>query len=493
MDVSPLAGLPAEPPAAALAGAEPPPAAAPPAAGADAALAGAEPPPAAAPPAPGADAALAGADAGAGAGAGADAGAGAGAGALAALAAPEALAAPAGAPAGAPAEVAAPEALAAPAGAPAEVAAPPAAAPPAAGADAALAGADAGAGAGAGALAAAPPAAGADAGAGAGAGAQAAAALAADAGAGALAAAEPAGEAPVAPASKLQELFNTALFTNNNYIRIFELLNKKNIILIDNILVYKTNFDLYISYTTLNNLIKINNFYNISNDVEKTNKIAKLKNIMNRIINEDITNNIQNDIIVDPAGLDYVYNNFDGAGGLSRAIYNILTEKASLLPQFELKSTDNEYDFLNNLFTNNDIIDAGYKEYTDKSDTSGKTKINIIHSIGPNFSELKNKKYLNYKTFKKIYDDIINVFKTKSNNKLRLCALSSGLFAANYKDEIIYILALVFIELCINEPKENFDMYIIEVDNGRKKDNQYLYNLFKYNVEYIVKNIIKLF
>ena len=440
MDVSPLAGLPAPGPAAAAAAApaEPP---APPAGLAGPPAAGAE---------PGAPAGLAGAEALAAPGAGPEPVADAGAGALAAVAAPEP---PAAADAGAepPAEVAGAEPPAAAAGAEPPAAAAPAPEPPAAAAPVA---------------AAAPAPAG---------------------------AAEPKALAAVAPASKLQELFNTALFTNNNYIRIFELLNKKNIILIDNILVYKTNIDLYISYTTLNNLIKINNFYDIHNDAEKTNKIAKLKNIMNRIINEDIRNNIQNDIIVDPAGLDFVYNNFDGAGGLSRAIYNILTEKASLLPQFKL--TGNKDNFLNDLFTIN--INAGYKEYTDKRDTSGTTKINIIHSIGPNFSDFNNKKYLNYKTFKKIYDDIITVFKTKtetkSNNKLRLCALSSGLFAANYKDEIIYILALVFIELCINEPKENFDMYIIELDNGRKKDNQYLYNLFKYNVEYIVNNIIKLF
>jgi hypothetical protein len=156
------------------------------------------------------------------------------------------------------------------------------------------------------------------------------------------------------------------------------------------------------------------------------------------IINKSIIYNInENDVILDPAGFDYINQNTTlGAGGASKPIYALLKTthfNKDVIKHFsQFKKEEDLYD----KNKNNKSI-ACFTKYDN---------INIIHAIGPDF---RSSRYLKNiieddnsskldKLFFKVYDDIYNQFiiqyKLNENLKLRLLPISSGVFI-NFNEE----------------------------------------------------------
>ena len=290
-------------------------------------------------------------------------------------------------------------------------------------------------------------------------------------------------------------------------IKIIELENKENYNAICNILYKITSKTIIvpnekntISITKDNDILKLSGGYFsqeiVIHDYFKDLPKELISEAKSTIINENIFKDITtNNVIVDPAGSAYVYNNWNGAGGLSAYIYNKInlnSQLGSMIPA--LSNID-----LHKLFTDTNTPDAFYNSYTlkdplpDTEELSSLTlqvTINIIHSIGPDFTD-NNTKYLTYETFNKIYNDIYIVFKDHDNlDELRLVALSSGLFSGNYINEIAYITVLVYIKLFLKFKTGNktVKMYVIKGDNNKDKNefilftknsNQTLFELFK--------------
>jgi len=324
------------------------------------------------------------------------------------------------------------------------------------------------------------------------------------------------GEQQISPDDKLKILLESELFKINNFTRIFEILHRvpaapaptaaptaapKPAVSPEaaaNIKLEKNGFNLIIKGGKYqeSDIIIDNYFSNI--------KISNYSNIKDSIINENILSNLNihsniiTDIIVDPAGIKYVYNDWNRAGGLSGYLYDKIdlsrdrdpnstptsTITGSMIPELE-EITRFE------LFTTKE--DAFYKEYFLKNNNTDTvlsnipkgtdTKIKIIHSIGPvldsNYSSDSkiDIEYLNYNTYNKIYNNIYKTFKNvkKDNDNLRLSALSTGLFAGNYKNEILYITALVYIKLYNTYLTDNINnnkifMYIVETSATSTKE-----------------------
>jgi hypothetical protein len=316
------------------------------------------------------------------------------------------------------------------------------------------------------------------------------------------------------PEDKLKLLLQSELFKINNFTRIFEILHPIPAALDAktpeapaaptaaptaapaDIKLEKNGFNLIIKGGKYQKSDIIDNYFS---NIE----IFNYSNIKDSIKNENILSNLSintqsniiTDIIVDPAGIKYVYNDWNRAGGLSGYLYDKIdlsrdpnstltsTITGSMIPELaEITRSD--------LFTTKE--DAFYKEYFLKNNNTDTvlsnipkdtdTKINIIHSIGPvldsNYSSDSkiDIEYLNYNTYNKIYNDIYKTFKKEKKEKdtLRLSALSTGLFAGNYKNEILYITALVYIKLYNTYLTDNINnkifMYIVETSTTSTKE-----------------------
>ena len=238
------------------------------------------------------------------------------------------------------------------------------------------------------------------------------------------------------------------------------------------------------------------------------NFISILKNdtLFYLVKNISITEELESgDVIVDPAGLDYIlYNSMDGAGGGSGEIYELLENKKfdkNVKKFFESKglkyfrsSSDNKKEneklYLNDNKINTDITPSKVGLYKLK-DTGH--KINIIHTVGPKFSgndALKNilekdESKLN-EIYYKIYESIFKEFISIKNHEtlfLRLLPVSIGLYLPSINRDINRVKILKSIKralfILLNKPQyqhliEKVELYLFE----KTEYNEYQ-NLFK--------------
>jgi hypothetical protein len=275
--------------------------------------------------------------------------------------------------------------------------------------------------------------------------------------------------------------------------------------------INKKGNDLVISGGFYKKDISIPNFYNGFSVSHKT----TLSNIFSNIKNEDILNDYQDNIIIDPANIYTLSHNngLTGQSGLSGKIYELLDDTTNTYKGFN--SVKDLYTIDHTILYRNKLNqDAFYGEYkiktdkiktdkikTDKIKTDNNKTIYIIHTIGPSFRDYINNttinnddyiKYLSYDTFNKIYDDILHIYndnnKDKDKNKnLLLVPISSGLFATytynniktNITNEILTITAAIFINLYLKD--QNVYMYIYKIKKGNTDDRNYKYFIAQIN------------
>jgi hypothetical protein len=199
------------------------------------------------------------------------------------------------------------------------------------------------------------------------------------------------------------------------------------------------------------------------------------------IINKSIVDDLdKNDVILDPAGLEFMKKKFKGAGGASCAIYQLLSTET---PNQDVIDHFSQFNSEKNLYEENisNLSIAYYSSYNDNN-------IKIIHAVGPNFSTStyllnilkENGIQKLYELMYKVYDDIYKTFIIQYNKnpdlKLRILPISSGLFVNSSpkdKETIFTCLKLIYQEL--NE-KNNIKpiIYLFNVDE---------YTLFKKLIE----------
>jgi hypothetical protein len=242
---------------------------------------------------------------------------------------------------------------------------------------------------------------------------------------------------------------------------------------------------------------------NLAEIIKLTETVFSAKNedfktkILNSIIIGDIVTDLKDtDIIVDPAGLDFMKGNYklNDASGLSYALYNYIKGTGDFLSRQNVKTHFNNFttekklfdkSFKNAFYYEYDI--TNYKPINDKYNYNPQVVINttiiklkLIHAIGPNYSSIKLTDIKDeYKKFMVLYNDIFSVYTENITNdkKLRLPLHSTGLFSGKkkgYQDNIIYILiclalAYLYIYCKINEGNEGNDskvnIYYIGLSN----------------------------
>jgi len=351
-------------------------------------------------------------------------------------------------------------------------------------------------------------------------------------------------------ASNLNNLFGSNLFKENNFIKIYNLLgihsNISNLTQspsaappeappeapaapappaeIDNILGnfnYNNNDNkLYYDTTEINifddskNLgIIIKKFIeNITGFIEK--KDAFKTKILDSIIIGDIVNELKdNDIIVDPAGLNYMKQNnqLNNTTGLSYALYNYIMDTREFYSPLKVKKHFDNFDNVTKLFLNNKRErNALFHEYNihkhepiNNKASNPQVKIDntittlkLIHAIGPDYTgqtltHIKGE----YKKFMVLYNDIyieynnIKTIKTIKDKNLRLPLHSTGQFIGDKKNMnyilICLALAYLYIYCTINEGnKDEVKIYYLNNTDGN-------INNFKKILEKIIEKIIE--
>ena len=323
-------------------------------------------------------------------------------------------------------------------------------------------------------------------------------------------------------ASNLNNLFGSNLFKENNFIKIYNLLGIGNIESpappappappaaappaaapapaaastdIDNILG-KFNYNnnkLFYNINTINTEITIFDdnknlgiiikefIKNISVTDFNVNKGAFKAKILDSIKIGDILIDLKdNYIIVDPAGLNFMQKNFDGATGLSGDIYNNL-----LHPKYKNSSPYDVQKYFKNFTDENDLfkIDKKYKNafHHYYNDVSYKN-IHLIHAIGPNYRKKNITNIIDeYKNFMILYNDIYieyNNINTIKDKNLKLPLHSTGQFSGgdSNMNYILICLALAY-------------LYIYCTINEGNKDEVKIYYLFN---DEIIKNFKKI-
>ena len=330
------------------------------------------------------------------------------------------------------------------------------------------------------------------------------------------------GEKQISPDDKLKILLESELFKINNFTRIFEILHRvpaapaapipaapapakpapaKPAAPVatqqDNILFTIEKDKLIINGGNLQKETVDDYFTDIKDSLIQTTYDEIKSNIICSNIIEAINNTT---VILDPANFDSIISNLTGHY-LSGLIYELINpnEKTHTSP---LTNASN----VKYLFTST-YKNAFYKTYNiNKTIAESKKinaiKLNIIHSVGPNFTANNNIKfkntYLNYKTFNKIYSDIYNAYIDITDHNitnLLLVCISSGIFATNdnidYSTEVLTLIAAKFIKLFIinknNNLNKNIKMYIY---NPNFTDNMCkYYDIFLYQVKRIFRLI----
>lgn len=229
--------------------------------------------------------------------------------------------------------------------------------------------------------------------------------------------------------------------------------------------------------TSTNRCVKIDG--KIGKEIIKTITLEKKDNknkFKYLIINKPITYNIdENDVILDPAGLNYMKTNFSGAGFASGSIYKLLSTSkpnSDVIKYFsQFKNEDYLYE------KNKKKLRIAY--YTSYNNGN----IKIIHAIGPDFrysyylqkiiksDDLTDLYKLIYKIYKDIYKTFIKEYELNKNLKLRLLPISAGVFINNNKDYKLKIFK------CLKKIyKELYSKYkILPVIYFYDKDDYYLF------------------
>ena len=311
-------------------------------------------------------------------------------------------------------------------------------------------------------------------------------------------------------ASKLNNLFGSDLFKENNFIKIYNLLGITNIespepapppaapapvsaaapAEIDKILgkfnYNNNNNKLFYDTTTeikiFDDSKKFDDSKNLAEIIKEfiqnisVNIDAFKTALLNSIIIGDILKDLQNnDIIVDPAGLNFMQNKFDGATGLSGDIYNNLLD-----PKYKISSPDDVQIYFKNFTNENDLFkidkknkNAFHHYYNDESYKN----IHLIHAIGPNYRE-KNLTNIKdeYKNFMILYNDIYieyNNINTIKDKNLRLPLHSTGQFSGgdSNMNYILICLALAYLYIYCkinegNKDKDKVKIYYLNDTDG---------------------------
>lgn len=160
----------------------------------------------------------------------------------------------------------------------------------------------------------------------------------------------------------------------------------------------------------------------------------------------DITKEVawnNNTVIVDPAGTILTGG---GIGGASKYIYDFLTGdgsgiveanirdsiKQKMKEDKNLKTIPDKLD-KNDLKNTNDFIEEAkgpvvvHVEYSNKDETGS---VHVIHAFGPVLNKLDDENVLE-PMYKRIFDIFEGIHKGNNNARLRLLAISSGIFAPN--------------------------------------------------------------
>ena len=205
--------------------------------------------------------------------------------------------------------------------------------------------------------------------------------------------------------------------------------------------------------------------------IEKEQKEERrYKRYIVKVYNKSILYNIDdNDVILDPAGLEFLKYGFEGAGGASAAIYKTLKMNS---PNNDVIRYFNKFDDEDDLYENNtkNLSIAYYSKYNN---------YNIIHAVGPNFNNsnyltniIDNKNIeLLYKLFYKIYLDIYiefyKIYRTNKLLKLRLLPISTGIFIKNdpKKKEKIFRVLIDILSKLNNKFKINSSLYLNDIND----------------------------
>ena len=223
--------------------------------------------------------------------------------------------------------------------------------------------------------------------------------------------------------------------------------------------------------------------------------VLKNERLFYLVLNKPIIFELEKDnVIVDPAGLDYILSNsMNGAGGGSEVIYDLLKKNTfdkNVVNFFKLKGLkyfdepirdkkENEKLYLSGNKINTDITPSkvGLYRLKDKDD-----KINIIHTVGPKFSgnialinilENDDESKLN-QIYYKIYESIFKEFVSIENHKklyLRLLPVSIGIYLPsknkiNNQKKILNAINIALFKL-LNQPEyqhliEKISLYLYE-------------------------------
>jgi hypothetical protein len=221
-------------------------------------------------------------------------------------------------------------------------------------------------------------------------------------------------------------------------------------------------------------------------------------------INKNILNDLTtNDVILDPAGLDFIKSNMTGASGVSGAIYNTLLATNDF--NTEVKNFFKKYNTNEDLYVKN----SEYLKTLDLSISSqydlvkNKGKINLIHAVGPDFTSsevLKNilindieKLFILFLTlYRSIIKNFLTLYQENNNLKLRLIPISTGIFlnitgiTDTQKKEIktkIFKVIIKALSIILNE---------YPILNKKGLITMYLYDIHSFNVyDSIIKQLTK--
>ena len=237
--------------------------------------------------------------------------------------------------------------------------------------------------------------------------------------------------------------------------------------------------------------IDIPNFYNVFTANNKT----ILSNILSNIKNENILDKYQDNIIIDPANIGSISEDhgLKGQYGLSGEIYKLLdNENNTYIHHSNL--TQYIGDNHTKLYTDSHI-NAFYGDYN----ITKEKEIHIIHTVGPSFRDNINDttiqndnymQYLSYNTFNKIYNDILHIYNDNNKDKdkkLLLVPISSGLFATytynNIKTNITNEILTITAAIFINLYLHDQKVYMYIYNKKGNKGN------YTYFIEQINKII----
>ena len=302
----------------------------------------------------------------------------------------------------------------------------------------------------------------------------------------------PAPAAPAAASTEIDKILGKFNYNNNNN-KLFYDINTIN----TEITIFDDNKNLGIIIKEFIKNISVTDF--------NVNKGAFETALLDSIIIGDIVNELgDNDIIVDPAGLNFMKgdNNLNDAAGLSYALYNYIKGTGDFYSPKKVQSHFKKFDDETKLFINKENQrNAFYNDYTihkhdPKNDKASNipqviiksyiTNLKLIHAIGPNYmreslTDIKDE----YKKFMILYNDIYQAYnniKTITDKNLRLPLHSTGIFSGNDTTKhtninyILICLALAY-------------LYIYCTINEGNKDEVKIYYLFN---DEIIKNFKKI-